>query len=201
MRLVLMVKEPVAGRAKTRLSRGVGVGRAIGFYRKATAATVSRLAADPRWETLLAIAPDTALATRAIASRCPRIRQGAGDLGQRMQRVMDRLPPGPVIIVGTDIAGVRPDEIALAFRRLGHNQAVFGPASDGGYWLVGLRRRPRILKTFDNVRWSSAAALADTVANLPGGSVAMVATLQDVDEPEDYARSGMVAVRRVLPTT
>ena len=88
------------------------------------------------------------------------------------------------MIVGTDVPGIRPAHIAEAFRLLGRHDAVFGPATDGGYWLVGLRRRPRVLRPFANVRWSSPHALADTLANLEGRTVAFVATLSDVDERE-----------------
>jgi glycosyltransferase A (GT-A) superfamily protein (DUF2064 family) len=67
---------------------------------------------------------------------------------------------------------------------------VFGPAADGGYWLVGLRRRPRLPRgLFERVRWSSAHALADTRAGLPKDtSVALLETLEDVDDVSAYAR-------------
>jgi glycosyltransferase A (GT-A) superfamily protein (DUF2064 family) len=65
---------------------------------------------------------------------------------------------------------------------------VFGRAADGGYWLVGLRRTPRVLAPFTNVRWSGPHALADTLRNLNGRRVAFAATLSDVDCEEDYRR-------------
>src|SRR3546814_16124850 len=83
-----------------------------------------------------------------------------------MDRVMRVLPPGPAVIIGTDIPDIRPRHAAAAFRALGRHDAVFGPAADGGYWLVGLRRRPTIPRAFDGVRWSTEHALADTRANL-----------------------------------
>ena len=126
--------------------------------------------------------------------------QGRGDLGARMQRIFDVLPPGPVLIVGTDVPGIRPSHIAQAFRLLGGHDAVLGPAADGGYWLVGLRRRPRMLQIFANVRWSSPHALADTLANLEGCSVAFAATLSDVDDAHAFAASAARFGRRVLPS-
>ena len=114
-----------------------------------------------------------------------RLPQGGGDLGARMQRIFDRGPAGPMLIVGTDVPGIRPAHIAEAFRLLGRHDAVFGPATDGGYWLVGLRRHPRVLRPFADVRWSSPHALADTLANLEGRAVAFVATLSDVDDASD----------------
>ena len=106
---------------------------------------------------------------------------------------------GPIVLIGTDIPGVAPGHIAQAFARLGGHDAVFGPAEDGGYWLVGLRRCPRLLRPFAGVRWSSPHALADTVANLARARVAMVATLSDVDTARDHARLGPVAAQLIAP--
>ena len=105
----------------------------------------------------------------------------------------------PLLIVGTDVPGIRPAHIAEAFRLLGRHDAVLGPATDGGYWLVGLRRRPRVLRPFANVRWSSPHALADTLANLEGRTVAFVATLSDVDSASDLRLNAASLGRRVLP--
>jgi glycosyltransferase A (GT-A) superfamily protein (DUF2064 family) len=116
-----------------------------------------------------------------------------------MQRIMEQMPPGPVVIVGTDIPALRPAHIAKAFSCIGRHDAVFGPARDGGYWLVGLRRRPRVVRAFGGVRWSSAYALADTLANIEGLRIAYLATLSDVDDARDLAASRGGFGRRVLP--
>jgi glycosyltransferase A (GT-A) superfamily protein (DUF2064 family) len=74
---------------------------------------------------------------------------------------------------------------------------VFGPADDGGYWLIGLSRRPRLLRPFAGVRWSTPHALADTLANLRGRPVALLPALSDVDTPADFARCAAVIGRVV----
>ena len=114
-----------------------------------------------------------------------------------MQRLFTRLPPGPVIIVGSDIPSIRPSHIAEAFRLLGGADAVLGPAPDGGYWLVGLKRTPRVPKPFAAVRWSGSHALSDTLANLKGRRVALAARLSDVDTAEDLRREGARAGRLI----
>ncbi len=76
---------------------------------------------------------------------------------------------------------------------------MFGPATDGGFWLVGLKRIPRLLAPFARVRWSGPQALADTLANLKGKRVALVATLSDMDRIEDY-REGRDAAQRLIPS-
>ncbi len=121
-------------------------------------------------------------------SRPARIAQGRGGLGRRMQRIFDRCGKGPLIIVGTDIPFITGEMIAQAFKALRRADAVFGRAEDGGYWLVGLRRSPKRLTPFENVRWSSPHALADTLKNLARRRIAFAATLFDVDTEADYRR-------------
>ncbi|MAF48962.1 MAG: hypothetical protein CMM10_11905 [Rhodospirillaceae bacterium] len=146
-----------------------------------------RMGGDGRWSATLAVAPDIDAARGyRWPPRLNRIAQGPGNLGDRMGRVMAALPPGPVVIIGADIPEIAPGHIARAFRLLGANDAVFGPAPDGGYWLVGLKRRPRIQDIFAAVRWSSPDALADTVANLPAARIAYLDPLADIDDGEAY---------------
>ncbi len=186
--LVIMAKAPRLGRVKTRLAKDIGKVPAWSFYRH-TLARVSRpLARDRRWQTWLFVSPDASVfKDRIWPVKTHRIGQGSGDLGARMERTMSILPPGPVVIIGADIPDIHPAHIAAAFRTLGAHDTVFGPATDGGYWLVGQRRRPRIFGLFDDVRWSSSHALADTVANLPtGASVGYLESLSDVDDGPSF---------------
>lgn len=196
-RLIVMAKAPVAGRVKTRLARGASLGPAMRFARHGVAALVQCVGVDARWSTSLAVLPDTAAFSRAWPRGVPLMPQGGGDLGQRMQRLMDRAPPGPVVVIGTDIPGIERGHIAAAFHLLGRHDAVLGPAEDGGYWLVGMRRRPRIPRPFGRVRWSSAHALKDTLDNLRGLSVALLPTLRDVDTAVDLERYAGRWARRI----
>jgi len=185
--LVIMAKEPRIGRVKTRLARDIGPVAAWGFYRRTLQSISGSLTADQRWTTWLAVSPDASIYTdRLWPATTPRISQGNGDLGQRMGRIMEVMGPGPVVIIGADIPDIRADHIAKAFHHLGDHDAVFGPADDGGYWLVGLKRRPRLAQVFANVRWSTEHALEDTSANLPKGArIAFLETLNDIDDGED----------------
>ncbi len=198
LRLVVMVKEPVAGRVKTRLANEVGTVRATSFYRTTSSALLARVSRPGRWNTQLAVAPDAAVTSRAWNNFLRR-RQGKGDLGKRMQRIMDTEPPGPVVVIGTDVPTITATHIAIALRSLGSNDAVFGPSPDGGYWLVGFKRRPRIPRAFASVKWSSRDTLAHTIANLSGLSVACIENLADVDEASDLAKVGNALGRTILP--
>jgi uncharacterized protein len=188
--LVVFAKAPRLGQVKSRLAAEIGALAALRFYRGTTARVLRRLGQDPRWRTLIAVTPSRALREPFWDSHVPRLDQGRGDLGHRMARVFRTLPPGPVVIVGSDIPELAPRHVAAAFRALGSGDAVFGPAADGGYWLVGLRRSPRRpTGLFAGVRWSSPHALADTRASLPRGfTVTLLETLDDVDEAESYRR-------------
>jgi rSAM/selenodomain-associated transferase 1 len=194
-----MAKLPVAGQVKTRLAREIGVGAATGFARHSIANTVARVTRHVFWQTALAVAPDGGVVAPVWPRGVQVIAQGPGDLGARMQRIMDRSAPGPVVIIGTDIPGLCAAHIRRAFHLLGGHDAVVGPATDGGYWLIGARRRPRVLRMFAQVRWSSRHALVDTLKNLSDGSAAHVATLADIDSAEDMAANRRVIGRRILP--
>ncbi len=181
-----MAKIPEAGRVKTRLARQIGVSEATRAYRRILSGTLQRLGADPRWRTWIAVAPDTSIASPVWPRTVSLMAQGKGNLGQRMQRVFDRLPGGPAIIIGSDIPGISPQAIADGFKALGSSDAVIGPAPDGGFWLIGQKRRPRVLQIFQDVRWSGPHAMADTMANLKQVSTAQLELRADVDTAGDY---------------
>ena len=185
--LVIMLKAPMSGAAKTRLARCIGAGEALRFYRAATAALLRRVARDPRWRTVLAISPDHLAMAPFWPRSLARLPQGRGGLGMRMQRLLDLPVPGPLAIIGSDIPDVRASHVAEAFRLAARYGLVFGPAADGGFWLVGARRRPKTPRPFANVRWSSPHALADTRANIRT-AVGYCAVLSDVDTAADWRR-------------
>ena len=87
-----------------------------------------RLKRDQRWCTLLAVTPDNAIWSPCWPAGVVRAAQGPGDVGARMGRLMAAMPPGPVVIVGSDIPALRPCHVAAAFRALGNHDAVLGPA-------------------------------------------------------------------------
>lgn len=188
--LILFVRAPTLGRGKRRLARAIGDSAALGFERLMIARLLRRLAGDRRWHLRIAVTPDRACS----AARCWRrgvevVPQGGGDLGVRMRRAITNAPPGPVVLIGSDIPRVDAGHIAAAFGELGGRDLVFGPAVDGGFWLVGARRRPRLPPLFQRVRWSGPHALADTLAGLPPRvSISLVDTLEDVDDADAYRR-------------
>ena len=201
--VIVFAKAPRLGAVKTRLARDIGGFEAWRFHRLALARTLLRLCRDRRWRVVLALTPDAlAHRCRAAPMALARLGQGRGNLGRRMARALDRFRPGPVLLVGGDIPALEAGHVAQALARLRAAHVVFGPAADGGYWLVGVRGRRRALALFRNVRWSTPGTLSDSLANVaPGQRLALAATLRDVDTGADYAcfRDGDAVIRRRAP--
>lgn len=188
--LVLFARAPQRGRGKRRLASEIGDLGAVRFERLMMARLLRRLSRDRRWQLRIAIAPDRACRhARHWRAGVDVFGQGAGDLGRRMRRALAACPPGPVVLVGSDIPELAGRHVAAAFRLLGGHDMVFGPATDGGFWLVGLRRRRQPRGLFEGVRWSGPHALADTLGGLPRRTrVGFVDTLEDVDDADAYNR-------------
>ena len=189
--LILFARAPRLGGGKGRLARDIGALAALRFERAMLARLLRDLGDDRRWQLRLAVTPDRAVRhARHWRQGIVTVGQGPGDLGTRMRRALAEAPPGPVALVGADIPALRARHVAAAFRLLGRHDLVFGPARDGGFWLVGMRRRSCLPPLFARVRWSSPYALADTLAGLPRGvSVGFVETLEDVDDGAAYRRT------------
>jgi uncharacterized protein len=187
--LVIFAKSPRLGVAKRRLGRQIGMVPAWRFYRDALTSLLVRLGHDPRWRTWVYMTPDRDAELPIWPGRCRGMRvvaQGGGDLGERMSRPFRTLPPGRVVLIGSDIPKIRARHVAAAFRLLGFRDLVFGPASDGGFWLIGGRGRLRLPPgLFAGVRWSTPTVLRDTLANVPPRySIGLTETLDDIDTAE-----------------
>ena len=182
-----MVKEPHPGLVKTRLGRDLGHVKAAWWFRHQTRALINRLSKDRRWTTILAVSPDhEGFASRVWPINIARQAQGPGNLGQRMGRLLRTSSPGPVVIIGSDVPGITSQNIAKAFKALGTHDAVVGPAPDGGYWLIGVKNKRAVPRgLFNNVRWSTEHALADTLETFGDFRVKKIDVLQDIDTFDD----------------
>ena len=180
--VIVFARAPRLGTVKRRLAREIGDRAALRFYAGSLARLLRALLRDRRFRTVLAVTPDRARTRWPV--RVPAIAQGGGNLGTRMHRACARYRRGRVAIVGSDIPDTEADDLAAAFRAVRRGGAAFGPAMDGGYWLVALGSR-RPARPFADVRWSSQHALADTLRNFAGRRVVLLRTLRDVDTAAD----------------
>ncbi len=148
---------------------------------------VRLMARDARFDTVLAVTPDRTASARDFAHLGVRVvPQGDGDLGRRMIRALRSAGARPAVVIGSDIPALSPVHAAAAFRAMGAAGVVFGPARDGGYWLIGARHPERLkVGALDGVRWSGPHALEDSVARLVP-AVVLDVVLDDVDDGAAY---------------
>lgn len=181
--VAVFARAPRLGAVKRRLAAEIGARAALRFHLDTLEPLLRALAADRRFVTVLAVTPDHA--PMHLPRRVGRLEQGRGELDRRMSAAFRRFPRQRFAIIGCDIPALVPDDVAAAFRALRRADAVFGPAADGGYWLVAMGPR-RPAHPFAGVRWSTPHALADTLVNFAGRRVALLRTLHDVDTAADW---------------
>jgi rSAM/selenodomain-associated transferase 1 len=189
--LIVFVKAPRPGLVKTRLAEAVGPEGACAAYCTLAEALFQNLSTLRGVE--LRFSPDDAVAEiRRWQGESWQLRpQGEGDLGQRLQAAFEEsfaAGKDRVAIIGSDCPWVRQGDIEEAWRILDGHDVVLGPATDGGYWLVGLRAIQTGL--FRNISWSSERVLKQTIERAEKSrlKVGLLRELADVDTREDWDR-------------
>lgn len=114
--------------------------------------------------------------------------QFTGNLGQRMYGLVEQLflsGHTPVVIIGTDVPALPPSYLHKALYLLVENDLVFGPALDGGYYLIGMRKFAG--RVFDGISWGSERVLEDTLKICEENklSYGLLDSLMDIDRPGD----------------
>src|SRR5436189_1293071 len=142
-KLIVFVKAPRPGAVKTRLAKAIGAPAAGAAYRRLVETLLHQLQGVGGVE--LCFSPDDASGEvqhwlKEGWSSSP---QGGGDLGQRLQSAFQRAfhaGAKRVAIIGSDCPAVSVGDIRKAWDGLQMHDVVLGPATDGGYWLIGLRQ-------------------------------------------------------------
>lgn len=189
-RLLVFARAPVSGEVKTRLHPALGADGAAGLYAELLAHALEQAAASAPARLELWYAGDDRegdladLAARHGARLRP---QPAGDLGERMRAALaDATADGtPAMILGTDCPGLGAGSLRAAADALASHDAVLGPATDGGYVLLGLHRAPAAL--FAGIDWGTERVLPATRTRLEalGWRWSELPERTDVDRPED----------------
>lgn len=187
--LIIFAKAPLLGQVKTRLAATIGDWAALAFYRQTLTNVLSRLDGGGPWQTRLAVTPDAAVGIAHLwPTATPRVPQGPGNLGTRMARFLAQAErKRPIVIVGSDIPDLTAAHVKRAFEALRQHHLVLGPATDGGYWLIGAGMPPP-KRLFTGVRWSTEHARADTLRNAVRLEVTLIDELEDVDDQASYER-------------
>jgi rSAM/selenodomain-associated transferase 1 len=199
--LIVFVKAPRPGSVKTRLAQSVGNEAACEIYEHLLKTILYTLTALPAVE--LRYSPDDALAeiTSWLQQGWSARSQGDGDLGARMERAFgDAFHSGAskAVIIGSDCPMIRSEDLEQAWRALDDSDLVLGPATDGGYWLVGLRKPHPAL--FEGIEWSSERVLAQTISRAAALNLRsyLLRELSDVDTLADWQRyKGMIGTGKI----
>ena len=194
-RLLVFAKQPLAGHVKTRLIPAIGVDAATRLHCAMTRRIAQTLTQTALVQWGFAVAGDVndPLFSDNGATLAPCAQRGI-DLGERMANAVDDCfaksgAGDAVIIVGADCPALEASVVEAALRSLEtDSEAVFVPAEDGGYVLIGLRRV--IPALFTDMPWGTAAVMALSEARLKeaGVSYTLLAPLWDVDTEADLAR-------------
>jgi rSAM/selenodomain-associated transferase 1 len=191
---VVFARAPVPGAAKTRLVPALGEVGAARLHERLVRRTLDTTCAAFPGRVELCCAPDAAhpfFAACAAENGAALTEQGAGDLGTRMHRALARAlcDADAAVLVGTDCPALAPEHLRDAAAALAAGaDVVLGPASDGGYVLVGARRVDAAL--FEGIRWGTDAVLGETRERIRalGWRHVELGTLWDVDRPDDLQR-------------
>ena len=191
--LIVFAREPVPGQVKTRLIPALGADGAAQLYRRLLGIALRATAATPCAHRQLwcagAPAAGGECARLAAGHGCTLHHQGAGDLGARISAALTEALAATdrAVLIGSDCPDYTPAYLSAALAALDDHDAVLGPAADGGYVLIGLRRPAPAL--FTGISWSTPTVLAETRAALRqlGLTWAELPTLHDLDCPEDLA--------------
>jgi len=190
--LIVFTRYPEPGKAKTRLAPRLGNKGAADIQKELTEDTLSRIRQlqkiHPVDVSIYFAGGDLERMQAWLGSGQQYRHQKNGDLGERLISACAdafRLAYRRVVVIGSDCPGITHHHLELAFTALLHKDLVLGPATDGGYYLIGLSREARSL--FERVPWGTDAVLAETIqaGEKLGLSIEILEELSDVDRPED----------------
>lgn len=181
--IALFAKYPRAGQAKTRLAPLLGADGAAQLHRRLVERTLETMRDSGLRFAVYFTGGDAREFAAWLGDDVALVEQGDGDLGARLARV-----EGPAIVLGADIPGLTAGHLRDAAKALEDVPVVIGPASDGGYYLIGFTAK--IAQIWEDIPWGTETVLKDTKACLNALDVPyrLLEELSDCDRPEDLAK-------------
>lgn len=204
-RIILFTRYPESGKTKTRLIPALGAEGAAALHQQLTEHALTHARAQTLADVEIAWTGGDEAAMRAWLGPDTRLReQVSGDLGTRMKAALHTAfteGATEALVAGSDCPDLDAETYEAAFDALNHHDLVVGPAADGGYYLIGARATSAaaLSALFMQMEWSTNRVLTETLARAQQAKlrVEQLATLQDVDLPEDLPtwgrRSGEVS--------
>ncbi|UCF30538.1 MAG: TIGR04283 family arsenosugar biosynthesis glycosyltransferase [bacterium] len=195
-KLIIFTRYPEPGTTKTRLIPALGPEGAADLHRRMTEHTLNRVRPLARSGFDLQVRYEGGNARRMVDWLGPELEyrlQGEGDLGARMERAFrESFSEGysEALIIGSDCPSLTEDDVSTASALLDSNQIILGPATDGGYYLLGIRSdapEEVFAALFQGIPWGTDEVLMRTVNSLAGVRVdlGLLDDKDDVDEPAD----------------
>lgn len=188
---MVFVKNPELGKTKTRLAKTVGDKKALDIYLQLlryTKSTLDQIPQDKQVHYSNFVDSDDFWEEKNYkkSKQCEEL-----DLGKRMEYAFQqnfKYGYEKVIVIGSDCPEITKETLIEAFERLDQNDVVFGPAQDGGYYLLGMRKM--IPELFSNKKWSSDSVIADSIKDCENLnlSYSLLPTFSDVDLEEDWKK-------------
>lgn len=188
--LIIFVKNALLGKVKTRLAKSIGNEKALLVYEQLLALTEK--------------AVESVLSQKRVYfsetlnedkwDKCTKYVQKGCDLGQKMQfSIQKGINDGfeKIVLIGSDLPDISAEIIEQGFKGLDHNEVVFGPAEDGGYYLLGMKQMQPLI--FKNKRWSTDLLLRQTIEELKANEVSfsLLEVMNDIDTEEDLKTSSL----------
>ena len=190
--LICFAKAPVKGSAKTRLAADIGIDAAHAVYLHLLERSAACISAWP-FEKIICYTGDYASFQQSCLGSFPHYEQSEGDLGTRLWHgAKDRLAEQPVILIGTDCPQIHCDLLLAIHQALQDHDVVFGPASDGGYWALGLASADAAQTCLaSDLPWSQAELRQETQARLDQVGLRHCCTqlLNDIDSLADLEQA------------
>jgi rSAM/selenodomain-associated transferase 1 len=189
--LIVFVKNAIEGRVKTRLAKTIGQGQALSVYLYMQNHLAQWLMDVPFevyifYSSYIPAEPDI----WSLSCYKKKVQEGK-DLGERMNIAFNQVLPfhQNVLLIGSDIAGLNLNILNEGFEQLNRNDLVIGPAQDGGYYAIGMKKSNPFI--FENMTWSHDKVLGQTIEkiNQIGLTFHLLPELSDVDTYEDWVQN------------
>ncbi len=193
--LIILTKNPEAGMVKTRLARSIGNEKALEVYETLRCHT-ARITAHVQAERIVYYSSFIPTSTNNIflTSTFNTALQQGNDFGERMLHTIENgcaKSFNRIVLIGTDCYELTTEIIEEAFTLLEDSDAVIGPATDGGFYLIGMRRP--VPEIFLNRQWSTSSVLEESVAMMQKLHIRyqLLQELSDIDTYDDLKKSAL----------
>jgi uncharacterized protein len=189
--LIVFIKNPILGKVKTRLAASFGDQKALRVYKKLLDHTLL-ITGNLEYNKIVYYSDFVPDQDEWLSAGFKQGLQIGQDLGEKMEKAFEegfRTGYSRIVIIGSDCFELTSYHIVKAFDNLESSNVVIGPATDGGYYLLGMTEF--LENVFKNKKWSTNSVLGDTIKNLTESNrkFYLLEQLNDIDTESDLQSS------------